>query len=325
MTIPAKLEGHLSLPLIAAPMFLLSQPELVLASCKNGVIGTFPSLNARPIEQLDTWLSDMTAELDKARADNPDKPIAPYGVNLIVHKSNTRLAEDIDMVVKHKVPVVITSVGAPGDVVERVHAYGGLVFHDVINLRHAKKAAGAGVDGLILVAAGAGGHGGLMNPFTFIPQVREFFDGTILLAGALSNGNSIRAAETLGADMAYMGTRFIATNEAFAEPEYKDMICRAEAKDIIYTDKVSGIMGNFMRESLEEAGMTPEDLGVGPAPKTEIKFDEAGEKRKDKKAWKTVWSAGQGVGEIKEVIPVADLVSKLKAEYEEAVKLPSFK
>ncbi len=321
MTIPSKFKGQLSLPLIAAPMFLVSSPDLVLATCKNGVIGTFPSLNARTIEQLDEWLTTMDADLEKAKIATPDKPIAPYGVNLIVHKSNTRLAEDLDLIVKHKVPLVITSVGAPGDVVERVHAYGGLVYHDVIIMRHAEKAAGTGVDGLILVCAGAGGHGGLMNPFTFIPQVREWFDGTIILSGALSNGLGIRAAEVLGADFAYMGTRFIATTEAFANPAYKGMICTSAAKDIIYTDKVSGIMGNFMAESLETAGLTMDDL----TPKAETKFGTPDEKKEDKKAWKEVWSAGQGVGEIKEILSVRDLVTKLSDEYENAVALKAFR
>lgn len=325
MTIPAEFEGQLSIPLIAAPMFLVSSPDLVLATCKTGVIGTFPSLNARTTEQLESWLTTMDADLEKAKIATPNKPIAPYGVNLIVHKSNARLAEDIDLIVKHKVPLVITSVGAPGDVVERVHAYGGLVYHDVINMRHAKKAAGTGVDGLILVCAGAGGHGGLMNPFTFIPQIRSWFDGTIILSGALSNGLGIRAAEVLGADFAYMGTRFIATTEAFANPDYKDMICKSEAKDIIYTNKVSGIMGNFMAESLKAAGLTMSDLGEDLTQKVETKFTTPDEKKEDKKAWKEVWSAGQGVGEITEVLSVQDLVTKLSSEYEKAVALNPFK
>ena len=313
MSLPASLSENLSLPLVAAPMFLVSGPKLVTATCKAGVLGTFPSLNARPIEQLDTWLGDINNELSEhkaANSANPNAKTAPYGVNLIVHPSNERLLEDIALVQQHKVPVIITSVGHPGRVVEAVHSYGGLVFHDVINMRHAQKAIEAGVDGVILVCAGAGGHAGLMNPFTFVPQVREMFDGTILLAGALSNGRAIKAAQVLGADLAYMGTRFIATSEAMADVAYKDMLCEAQSKDIVYTDKVSGIMANFMRDSLENAG-----IGTSNAEADKkIKFAPEDER----KAWKHVWSAGQGVGEINDSPSVEDLVSRLKTEYDAA-------
>lgn len=310
MSLAASLKDNLSLPLVAAPMFLVSGPKLVTATCKAGVMGTFPSLNARPIEQLDTWLGDINNELDQHKAANPDSVTAPYAVNLIVHPSNERLKEDIALVQKHKVPVIITSVGHPGRVVEAVHSYGGLVFHDVINMRHAQKAIEAGVDGVILVCAGAGGHAGLMNPFTFVPQVRDMFDGTILLAGTLSNGRAIKAAETLGADLAYMGTRFIATAEAMADDGYKNMLAEAQSKDIVYTDKVSGIMANFMRGSLEGAGIALD----GDKGDKKVKFAPEDER----KAWKHVWSAGQGVGEINDSPSVQDLVDRLKSEYDAA-------
>ena len=310
MSLPASLSDNLALPLVAAPMFLVSTPPLVTATCKAGVLGTFPTLNARPIEQLDQWLGEVSKDLNQHKADNPAAITAPYGVNLIVHASNERLLEDVALVQQHKVPVVITSVGHPGKVVEAVHSYGGLVFHDVINMRHAQKAVEAGVDGVILVCAGAGGHAGLMNPFTFIPQVRDMFDGTILLAGTLSNGKAIKAAQILGADLGYMGTRFIATSEAAADQGYKDMLAEAQTKDIVYTDKVSGIMANFMRGSLEAAGIGLNDTGGDK----NIKFAPEDER----KAWKHVWSAGQGVGEINDSPSVAELVARLKAEYDAA-------
>jgi nitronate monooxygenase len=305
LSLPTHIKEKLALPLIAAPMFLVSTPPLILSCCKAGVIGTFPSLNCRSVEILNEWLGQMTAELGHTGA-------APLGVNLIVHKSNARIKEDAAIVAEHKVPIVITSVGHPGDIVDLVHSYGGLVFHDVINLRHAEKAMEAGVDGLILVSAGAGGHGGLMNPFTFVPQIRDRFDGTIILSGTLSNGRAIRAAEVLGADLSYMGTRFIATEEAMTEIEYKEMITKAQSKDIIYTDKVSGIMGNFIAESLLNAGIKINDIQTGAEPDFATKDE--------KKAWKQVWSAGQGVGEIDDIPSVAALVGRLKAEYERARK-----
>ncbi|WP_404325706.1 nitronate monooxygenase [Aerophototrophica crusticola] len=235
MPMPKLFQGKLALPVIASPMFIVSYPELVVAECKAGIVGTFPSLNARPIELLDQWLGQVTEELAAYAAANPDKPVAPFGVNLIVHKSNGRLMDDLALVVKHKVPLVITSVGAPTQIVEAVHSYGGLVFHDVTNVKHAKKALEAGVDGLILVCAGAGGHAGTLSPFALLPEVRAFFDGPIVLAGSMSSGAAIRAAEVMGADFAYMGTRFIATAEANASPAYKQMIVDGAAADIVYT------------------------------------------------------------------------------------------
>ena len=300
---------RLALPVVAAPMFLVSDPEIVIASCKAGIIGGFPSLNARTLEDLDDWLREITEAL--SQSNEPPGPVgpAPYAVNLIVHKTNLRAEQDLELITKYKAPIVITSVGHPGDIAEKVHSYGGQVFHDVINMRHARKAVEAGVDGVILVCAGAGGHAGLLNPFTFVPQVRAFFDGTILMAGGLSNGRAVRAAEVLGADLAYMGTRFIATKESMAEDAYKEMIVKAEAKDIVYTDKVSGINANFMIQSLRQSGLAPGE--ETKTPKIEIGDSEF-------KAWKQIWSAGQGVGEIMDVPSVRELVRSLKDEYEEA-------
>lgn len=319
MPLPDFLKDRLTLPLIAAPLFLVSEPEMVIAACKAGIVGSFPSLNARPAGEFARWLERIEGELDENDA--------PFAVNLIVHKSNPRVAEDMALIKEHKVPLVITSVGQPGEVVDQVHSYGGVVFHDVINLRHAQKAKEAGVDGIILVAAGAGGHGGLINPFTMVPQVREFFDGTIILAGTLSNGRAIRAAQVLGADLAYMGTRFIATREANADDAFKQMILTSGPLDVVYTDKVSGIKGNFLVSSLTAAGIEIEGL-----PKPEIGFGKLRDKREadraenqsesEAKAWKEVWSAGQGVGEIHDIPSVAELVARLKGEYQEACQTP---
>ncbi len=303
---------QMSLPLIAAPMFLVSFPDLVAEICKNGVAGTFPSLNARTAEDFESWLQRLNTELPEYAAANPEIKVAPYGVNLIVHKSNMRLAEDQALVKQYQSPFVITSVGHPGDVVADVHSYGGKVYHDVINMRHAQKAIEAGVDGLILVCSGAGGHAGLMNPFTFIPQIREIFDGTIILSGTLSNGGALHALEALGADMGYMGTRFIATKEAQVHQGYKDMIVSSGSKDIVYTDKVSGIKGNFMVDSLTQAGIEIE--GISEA-KPNFDPETKHAQKDEKKAWKEVWSAGQGVGEIKDLPTVAELVERLKKEY----------
>lgn len=319
MPLPTALKDKLALPLIAAPLFLVSGPELVIAACKAGIVGAFPSMNARPIEEFGRWLEQIEDALVEGDA--------PFAANLIVHRSNPRVAEDLELIKQHKVPLVITSVGHPGDVAEEVHSYGGAVFHDVINLRHAQKAKEAGVDGIILVTAGAGGHAGLINPFTLVPQVREFFDSTIILAGTLSNGRAIRAAQVLGADLAYMGTRFIATKEANADDDYKQMIVQSGPLDIVYTDKVSGIKGNFIVSSLAAAGIEVEGLA-----KPEIGFGKLRDKREEDraenqteeeaKAWKEVWSAGQGVGEIHDIPSVAELVARLKEEYDEACKTP---
>ena len=296
MAIPASLQNGLRLPVIAAPMFLVSGPDLVVEACNAGVIGTFPSLNQRTTEGYREWLHDI-----KARR-NPDA--AAFGVNHIVHPTNPRLLADMQVTVEEQVPLVITSLGAVRDVVEAVHGYGGVVFHDIANVRHAKKAAQAGVDGLILVANGAGGHAGVVNPFALVEEVRGFFDGTIILSGCLSTGRDVAAATMLGADFAYMGTRFIATTESQAQAHYKEMIVESGSADITYTPAVSGIPANFLTPSLVENGIDPKTL-------PEHKLDMADEAR----AWKTVWSAGQGAGAVHDILPVAELVARLRDEY----------
>jgi nitronate monooxygenase len=314
MPIPTVFEGRLSIPAIAAPMFIVSGPELVLATCKAGVVGTFPVVNARNHELLDQWLGEIGADLEAARAGNPNQPIAPHGVNLVVHRTNVRLEKDLELTVKHKVPVVVTSVGNPGDIAKTIQDYGGVVFHDVTNIRHAQKAAAAGVDGLILVCSGAGGHAGTMNPFALVRQVREFFDGTIILSGCISDGAGIRAAEALGADLAYLGTRFIATEESQAKDGYKAMLVEAQASDIVYTPSISGLPANFIRQSLEEAGLDPANLP--PAPKVDM----AEELDPDRsKAWKDIWSAGEGIGSIHDLPSTSDLIARLENEYWAAV------
>lgn len=299
MAIPASLQSGLTLPVIAAPMFLVSGPDLVVEACNAGVIGTFPSLNQRTTEGYREWLRDI-----KARR-NPDA--AAFGVNHIVHPTNPRLLADMQVTVEEQVPLVITSLGAVRDVVEAVHGYGGVVFHDIANVRHARKAAQAGVDGLILVANGAGGHAGVVNPFALVEEVRGFFDGTIILSGCLSTGRDVAAALMMGADFAYMGTRFIATTESQAQPHYKDMIVEAGSMDITYTPAVSGIPANFLTPSLVENGIDPKSL-----PEHKLDMGE------EAKAWKTVWSAGQGAGAVHDILPVRDLVGRLRDEYSQA-------
>ncbi|MHA6525786.1 NAD(P)H-dependent flavin oxidoreductase [Tessaracoccus sp. G1721] len=292
MALPEQLSGRLRLPVVAAPMFLVSGPELVVACCRAGVLGTFPALNRRTTQDFAGWLDDIEAALTPADA--------PFGVNLIVHPTNTRLQADLAVVVEHRVPVVITSLGAVPEVVEAVHAYGGLVFHDVTTLRHARKAAAAGVDGLVLVSAGAGGHAGAVNPFALVASVRPWFDGTILLAGGLSTGADVAAARAMGADLAYLGTRFLATRESLAADGYKDMVVASGAADVVYTPAVSGIPANFLTASLAASGIDP----AGPPAEHE-----------DVKAWRDVWSAGHGVAAISDVPAVAELVDRLEAEY----------
>ena len=303
MAIPAKLSTNLRLPAIAAPMFLTSGPDLVVECCKAGLIGTFPALNQRSTEGFVQWMEEIETRL--AEAGNA----APYGVNLIVHKTNPRLAADLEQVVRHKVPLIITSLGAVRDVVDAVHSYGGLVFHDVINRRHAEKAAEAGVDGIIAVSAGAGGHAGTWSPFALVSEIASFFSGTIVLSGAMSNGRQIAAGRMMGADLAYLGTRFIATREAMVAEAYKEMIVEARAADIVYTPNISGVHANFMRPSIVAAGLDPDNL---PAHAELDMKNEA-------KAWKTVWSAGQGVGAIDDLPPVAELAERLVREYREAM------
>jgi nitronate monooxygenase len=303
--IPPSLARNLRFPAIASPMFLVSGPELVIAACKAGVIGTFPALNQRTSEGYAEWLNAIKAAL------GPED--AAYGVNLIVHNTNTRLMADIALTVEHKVPLVITSLGAVKDVVDAVHSYGGVVFHDVINARHARKAMEAGVDGLILVSAGAGGHAGNQHPFALLNEVRQFFTGTIILSGALSTGGDVAAGLMAGADLGYMGTRFIATREAMAEDGYKTMLTETTAKDITYTDAISGINANFLTPSLIANGLDP-----AAAKDPAHKIDMAHELNQEAKAWKTIWSAGQGVGSIHDAPPVAELVARLKAEFSAA-------
>lgn len=310
MPVPSSLSA-LTLPVVAAPMFLISSPKLALACCKEGIVGSFPALNNRTSEGLEEWLITMNRELDTWQRENPDRKAAPYAVNLIVHKTNPRWQADLDLCVKHEVPIIITSLGAASHVVEAVHSYGGLVFHDVVNQKHARKAAEAGVDGVIAVSAGAGGHAGITNPFVLVHEIREVFDGTILLAGSLSRGEDVLAAQAMGADLAYMGTRFINTAESEAQPEYQQMIIEAMSGDIIHTPAVSGIPANFMRQSLEAAGFPMEELAKPGVSKLKPMEDEA-------KAWKTVWSAGHGVSGISDVISVKELVARLRGEYDEA-------
>ncbi len=315
MPLPTFLKDSLSLPLVAAPMFLISGPELALACCKQGIVGSFPALNQRTSEGFEDWLIQMNEELDAFRGTNPDATTAPYAVNLIVHRTNPRWQADLELCVKHKVPIIITSLGAASQVVEAVHSYGGAVFHDVTNQKHARKAAEAGVDGIIAVAAGAGGHAGTINPFVLVHEIREVFDGTILLAGGLSHGEDLLAAQALGADLAYLGTRFINTFESQADEAYRNMIIEAVSGDIIHTPAVSGVPASFMRQSLEAAGFPMDKLNQAG----EINY---GEKLKpiddEAKAWKTVWSAGQGVSQIHDVLTVPDLVSRLADEYRSA-------
>ena len=311
-----KFQDRLKLPVVAAPMFLISGPKLVTACCKNGIVGTFPALNHRSTEGFDQWLTDI--ETDLAEYDShAEQKSAPYGVNLIVHRTNPRLEADLEVCVKHKVPIIITSLGAVKDLVDTVHDYGGLVFHDVINRRHAEKAAAAGVDGLILVCAGAGGHAGTMNPIPFIQEIRSFYDGIILLSGCMSNGNDVASAMQMGADLAYLGTRFINVKESEADEAYQNMIIDSGCSDIVYTAAVSGVNANFLRKSLESMGITEELWST----KAKVDFgEELDAEKAEAKAWKTIWSAGQGVTTIGDVLSVEELVGRMKEEFNQAIE-----
>ncbi|MCH4872708.1 MULTISPECIES: NAD(P)H-dependent flavin oxidoreductase [Pseudomonas] len=311
MSLPVQLEQCLRLPVVAAPMFLISNPQLVLACCANGVVGSFPALNQRESSGFKAWLEEIEAGL--ASLKNP----APYAVNLIVHNSNPRLQADLAICIEHKVPIVITSLGAVKEVVDAVHSYGGLVFHDVTTRRHAEKAAEAGVDGLIAVAAGAGGHAGTWSPFALVAEIRQFFDKTVLLAGCLNHGHEILAAQVIGADLAYLGTRFIATQESHAPDEYKQMVLTSRAVDIVHTAAVSGVPASFMRQSLENAGFDLATLQVKSESSTGTRLKPLND---EAKAWKTVWSAGQGVGAINDVPTTQQLITRLDTEYREAIK-----
>lgn len=316
MSLPNAFQS-LRLPVVAAPMFLVSGPKLVIETCKQGVVGTFPALNSRTTEGFAQWVDEIQAALSAHNASNPKHQAAPFGVNLIVHKSNNRVEADLKIIVEKKVPLVITSLGAAKEVIDAVHSYGGVVFHDVTNRHHALKAAQAGVDGLILVSGGAGGHAGTINPFALMNDIRPHFKGTILLAGAISTGSDVLAAQAMGADLAYMGTRFITTQESDAQPEYKQMTIDVGPEDIFHTPAVSGIPANFMMSSLKANGFTQEVLfkaadPSGPPMKVSVN-DEA-------KAWKTVWSAGHGVSAIKDVPTVAELIDRMEHEYLQARK-----
>ncbi len=304
MPLPPVLQ-RLRLPVIGAPMFIAGNPKLVIAQCKAGIVGSFPALNARPKETLDGWLTEIEAAL----AGQPDA--APFAVNQIVHKSNDRLAHDIEVCTRHKVPITITSLRAPHEVVAAIHSYGGIVLHDVISVRHAEKALEAGVDGLILVCAGAGGHAGTLSPFALIGEVRRFFDGPIVLSGAIASGDAILAAQAAGADLAYIGTRFIATPEASVPERYKEELLRSAASDIVYTDLFSGVHGNYLKHSVVAAGFDPLNLPKSDPSKMNFSAGSGAEK----KVWRDIWSAGQGVGQIDSVVPVAQVVDKLAAEY----------
>jgi nitronate monooxygenase len=304
----------LNMPVIAAPLFLISGPKLVIECCKNGIVGTFPALNQRTSEGFEEWIIQIKNELSNYEKETGIKP-APFGVNLIVHPSNIRIKADLDICVKHKVPLIITSLGAVPDIVNAIHSYGGLVYHDIIKRRHAEKAAEANIDGLVLVTAGAGGHAGLKNPMAMISLIRELFDKTIILSGSISNGRDIASALQMGADIAYMGTRFINTKESMAEEGYKEMIINSSAEDIVYTAAVSGVHGNFLRSSLEAMGVTEEVWNNTKKIDFGKDMIEA-----EAKAWKTIWSAGHGVSSIKDNPSVKELVSRLKQEFIEAVK-----
>ncbi len=314
MPLPKILQDNLALPVIASPMFIVSGPELVIEQCKAGIVGSFPALNARPEPVLEEWLQRITKELADFSAANPGRKVAPFAVNQIVHTSNNRLQHDIDLCVKYKVPIMITSLQAPEKVVEAAHSYGGLVFHDIITIKHAKRALQAGVDGLIVVAHGAGGHAGRLSPFALVREVRAFYDGPIILSGAISSGDSILAAQAMGADIAYIGTRFIATTEANAVPEYKQMLVDSSGEEIVYTNLFSGVHGNYLRHSISRIGFDPDKLPEGD--KSSMNFGSGGNQKV--KAWVDVWSAGQGTGQIDAVLPTAEVVAQLSREYHAA-------
>jgi nitronate monooxygenase len=314
--LPAALQ-NLSLPVIGSPLFIASGPALVKAQCKAGIVGAFPALNARPAELLDTWLTDIQAELAEFQKMNPGTKVGPIAVNQIVHQSNDRLAHDVEVCVKHQVPIIISSLRAPPqEMLDAIHGYGGIVLHDVISIRHAQKALEAGVDGLILVAAGAGGHAGALSPFALVGEVRKFFDGPIALSGAIATGDAILAAQAMGADFAYIGSRWLATTESNVDDAYRQAIVESSAADIVYTNLFTGVHGNYLKKSILAAGLDPDDLPV--ADKSKMNFGSgSGSKAK---AWRDIWGAGQGIGLMDDVPTVAEVVERLKAEYAAARK-----
>ncbi|MEQ8858986.1 MAG: nitronate monooxygenase family protein [Pseudomonadales bacterium] len=311
MALPAVLDGTLSLPAVGSPLFIISNPDLVIAQCRAGIVGSFPSLNARPLGVLEAWLQRITDELARYDAENPERPSAPFAVNLIVHKSNDRLADDLELCVKYRVPVVITSLGAREDVNAAVHGYGGIVLHDVINNRFARKAVEKGADGLIAVAAGAGGHAGALSPFALIQEIREWFQGPLLLSGSIATGDAVLATQAMGADLAYIGSAFIATEEANADPAYKQALVDYAASDIVYTNLFSGVHGNYLAPSIRAAGLDPDNLPESDPSK--MNFGSGG--NSGSKAWKDIWGCGQGIGAVKTVVPAAELVARLIREY----------
>ncbi|NSX13624.1 nitronate monooxygenase [Cupriavidus taiwanensis] len=308
MALPVQLQNRLSLPVVCSPLFIISNPDLVIAQCKAGVVGSFPALNARPAPKLDEWLDRITTELAEHDAKHPERPSAPFAVNQIVHKSNDRLEHDLELCVRYKVPIVITSLGARKEVNDAVHSYGGIVLHDVINNTFARKAIEKGADGLVAVAAGAGGHAGTLSPFALLHEIREWFDGPLLLSGAISSGDAILAAQAAGADLAYIGSAFIATQEANAQDGYKQMIVDSTANDIVYSNLFTGVHGNYLRGSIERAGLDPNALPESDPSKMNFGSTSV-------KAWKDIWGAGQGVGAIKRVVPAAELVRRFAEEY----------
>lgn len=313
MSLPKTLQD-LELPLVCAPLFIVSGPELVIAQCKAGVVGSFPALNARPAEMLEKWIIRIKLELEEYQKANPDKKVAPFAVNQICHGSNDRLQHDMEVCVKHEVPIIITSLQAPQPVFDAVHSYGGIILHDVTNIKHARKALSMGADGIVAVCAGAGGHAGTLSPFALVPEIREFHDGILLCSGVISTGGSILGAQAIGADLAYIGTRFIATKEANADPEYKQMLIDSTAEDVVYSSLFTGVSGNYLSKSVAAAGMDPKDLPS--ADKSTMNFGSGG--NTEKKAWRDIWSGGQGVGSIHSVPSVQELVDQMKAEYIEA-------
>ncbi|MRG54025.1 nitronate monooxygenase [Phyllobacterium sp. SYP-B3895] len=313
MALPDVLKSKLRIPVVGAPLFIVSHPPLVLAQCMAGIVGSFPALNARPEAQLDDWLAEITEELRNHDEKNPDRPAAPFAVNQIVHRSNKRLEHDLGMCVKYKVPIVISSLGAVPEVNDAIHSYGGIVLHDIINNRHANSAIRKGADGLIAVAAGAGGHAGPLSPFALVQEIREWFDGPLLLSGAIANGGAILAAQAMGADLAYIGSPFIATDEARAIDGYKQMIVDSTSTDIVYSNYFTGIHGNYLKPSIAKAGMDPEHLPEADPSKMDFEAATTGAK-----AWKDIWGCGQGIAAIKEIVPAGELVTRLEREYHAA-------
>ena len=315
MSLPPILQ-NLEMPIVAAPMFIVSGPELVIAQCKAGIVGSFPALNARPAEELEKWIVRIKLELEEYQRDNPDKKVAPFAVNQICHPSNNRLEHDTKVCRKHEVPIIITSLQANQDVYDATHSYGGIILHDVVNIRHSKKALSMGADGLIAVCSGAGGHAGRLSPFALIPEIRQFFDGPLLLSGSIATGGSVAGALAIGADLAYIGTRFIASKEANAEEGYKQEIIDSAGEDIIYSSLFTGVHGNYLKGSIEKAGLDPNNLPS--ADKKSMNFGSGG--NTEAKAWKDIWGAGQGVGSVHDAPSIQDIVNQFASEYAEAQK-----